>query len=73
MGIARLAVLFAKTYGRVLAPGLILLDPKLLDHLKHRNPLATACRQLDGTLDNFTTINFSRLEKFDRFLNFIGI
>jgi len=50
----RVAVLFTKTYGRVLAPGLILLDPKLPDHLKHRNPLATAWRQLDAALDDFT-------------------
>jgi hypothetical protein len=50
----RVAVLFTKTYGRVLAPGLILLDPKLPDHLKRRNPLATAWRQLDGALDDFT-------------------
>ena len=35
----RVAVLFTKTYGRVLAPGLILLDPKLPDYLKQRNPL----------------------------------
>jgi len=47
----RVAVLFTKTYGRVLAPGLILLDPKLPDHLKRRNPLATAWRHLDGALD----------------------
>lgn len=50
----RVAVLFTKTYGRVLAPGLILLDPKLPDDLKRRNPLATAWRQLDGALDDFT-------------------
>ena len=50
----RVAVLFTKTYGRVLAPGLILLDPKLPDHLKQRNPLATAWRQLDDALDDFT-------------------
>ena len=50
----RVAVLFTKTYGRVLAPGLTLLDPKLPDHLKRRSPLATAWRQLDGALDDFT-------------------
>ncbi len=50
----RVAVLFTKTYGRVLAPGIILLDPKLPNHLKRRSPLATAWRQLDGTLDDFT-------------------
>ena len=50
----RVAVLFTKTYGLVLAPGLILLDPKRPDHLKRRNPLATAWQQLDGALDDFT-------------------
>ena len=49
----RVAVLFTKTYGRVLAPGLIVLDPKLPDPLKQRSPLATAWRQLDNALDNF--------------------
>ena len=49
----RVAVLFTKTYGRVLAPGLIVLDPKLPDCLKQRSPLATAWRQLDDALDNF--------------------
>ena len=49
----RVAVLFTKTYGRVLAPGLIVLDPKLPDSLKQRSPLATAWRQLDDALDNF--------------------
>jgi len=41
----RVAVLFTKTYGRVLAPGLIVLDPKLPDSLKQRSPLATAWQQ----------------------------
>ena len=50
----RVAVLFTKTYWRVLAPGLILLDPKLPNHLKRRSPLATAWRQLDSALEDFT-------------------
>jgi hypothetical protein len=45
---------FINHIGRVLAPGLILLDPKLPVHLRRRNPLATAWRQLDGALDDFT-------------------
>jgi hypothetical protein len=48
------AVLFTKTYGRVLAPGLILLDPKLPEELKQRHALAATWRQLDGALDDFT-------------------
>ena len=58
----RVAVLFTKTYGRVLAPGLTLLDPKLPDHLKRRSPLATTWRQLDGASTTLQTANFSRLE-----------
>ena len=49
----RVAVLFTKTYGRVLAPGLIVLDPKLPDDLKRRSPVATAWQRLDGALDDF--------------------
>jgi len=51
----RVAVLFTKTYGRVLAPGLIVLDPKLPDHLKRRSSLATAWQQLDCALDDFAS------------------
>ena len=61
-----------KTYGRVLAPGLILLDPKLPDHLKRRNPLATAWRQLDGALDDFTNRQLPAARKFDRFVNLVA-
>jgi len=46
-------VLFTKTYGRVLAPGLIVLDPKLPDSVKQHSPLATAWRQLDHALEEF--------------------
>ena len=49
----RVAVLFTKTYGRVLAPGLAVLDPHLPDELSRRSPLATAWRQLDRSLDTF--------------------
>ena len=47
----RVAVLFTKTYGRVLAPGLAALDPELPDELAKRSPLATAWRQLNRQLD----------------------
>ena len=50
---SRVAVLFTKAYGRVLAPGLAVLDPRLPPDLARRSPLATAWRQLDRTLDNF--------------------
>jgi len=49
----RIAVLFVKTYGRVLTPGLITLDPALPPELVARSPLALAWRQLDRTLDTY--------------------
>jgi hypothetical protein len=49
----RIAVLFTKTYGRVLAPGLIVLDPGLPDEISRRSPLATAWQHLDRALDQF--------------------
>lgn len=49
------AVLFTKTHGRILAPGLTALDPALPDDLAKRSPLATAWRTLDRELDHFIT------------------
>jgi len=49
----QVAVLFTKTYGRVLAPGLAVLDPALPDSITRRSPLATAWRRLDRALDDF--------------------
>ena len=49
----RVAVLFTKAHGRVLAPGLAWLDPDLPEGISCRSPLATAWRQLDRTLDEF--------------------
>ena len=51
----RVAVLFTKTYGRVLAPGLVQLDPDLPAHLAKRSQLAKAWRQLDSALDDYIT------------------
>jgi len=42
--------LVAKTCGRVLAPGLAILDPRLSPELVRR-PLAVAWRQFDRALD----------------------
>lgn len=50
----RVAVLFTKVYGRVLAPGLATLDPRLPTDLAERSQLALAWRQLDRQLDQFT-------------------
>ena len=50
----RVAVLFTKVYGRVLAPGLAELDPRLPTDLAHRSELAHAWRQLDQHLNQFT-------------------
>jgi hypothetical protein len=49
----RVAVLFTKAHGRVLAPGLALLDPTLPTDLIKRSPVATAWRQLDLALNGF--------------------
>lgn len=50
-----IAVLFTKAHGRVLAPGLTQLDPRLPDELAKRSPLAQAWRKLDTTLDDYIT------------------
>src|SRR5271165_7542618 len=50
-----IAVLFTKTYGRVLTPGLTGLSPGLPSDLARRSPLATAWRQLDRALDQHIT------------------
>jgi len=49
----RAAVLFTKAHGRVLAPGLALLDPLVPADLAERSPLASAWRQLDLALTDF--------------------
>lgn len=49
----RVAVLFTKTYGRVLTPGLALLDPALPEHLSQRSPLAVDWRRFNTTLEGF--------------------
>ena len=49
----RVAVLFTKAHGRVLAPGLAWLDPQLPAEIAQRSPLAKAWRQLDHALNNF--------------------
>jgi hypothetical protein len=47
----RLAVLFTKTYCRVLTPGLSMLDPSLPDEIARRSPLATAWRRFERSLE----------------------
>lgn len=49
----RVAVLFTKTYSRVLAPGLGSLDPRLPEAIVRRSPLAVAWRGLETTLESF--------------------
>lgn len=48
------AVLFTKTYGRVLAPGLAWVDPALPGDIRRRSPLAIAWHALDQAFDDFT-------------------
>lgn len=47
------AVLFSKTYGRVLSPGLAILDLTLDPAVGARSPLHVAWRQLNRNLDEF--------------------
>ena len=47
----RVAVLFVKTYGRVLTPGLSSLDPGVGADVASRDSLATAWRRFDQALD----------------------
>jgi hypothetical protein len=49
----RVAVLFTKTYGRLLAPGLTALDPQLPEDPAASRPVAVAWRNLNRTLDQF--------------------
>lgn len=52
----RVAVLFTKTYLRILTPGLALLDPGLPQHIAQRSPLAVDWRRFDRTLHDFTQL-----------------
>jgi hypothetical protein len=49
----RVAVLFTKAYGRVLAPGLSALDLSLPEDVTARSDLTTAWRRFEKTLDDF--------------------
>ena len=49
----RVAVLFTKTYGRVLAPGLGALDPRLPEAIAGRSPLTVAWNRFESTLNDF--------------------
>jgi hypothetical protein len=48
-------VLFTKAYGRILGPGLAVLDPSLPSDLAKRSPLALAWKDLLHELDRFIT------------------
>ncbi len=49
----RVAVLFTKAFGRVLAPGLIALDLRLPEDVAARSELATAWSRLERAIDEF--------------------
>jgi hypothetical protein len=53
----RVAVLFTKTYGRVLAPGLSMLDPRLPDDVAARSCLNRAWQGFERSLDEFIQAN----------------
>jgi hypothetical protein len=50
----RVAVLFTKTYGRVLTPGLSALDLSLPTDLSTRSPLARSWRNFERALEDYT-------------------
>jgi len=54
----RVAVLFTKTYNRVLAPGLTHLDPHLPESITRRSPLATAWRDFERRLEDHLERSF---------------
>lgn len=49
----QVAVLFTKTHGRVLTPGLAATSPTLPDEIAARSPLSVAWRQFHRQLDRF--------------------
>ena len=49
----RVAVLFTKAYGRVLAPGLSALDLHLPEDVAARSQLSTSWRSFESNLDGF--------------------
>jgi hypothetical protein len=51
----RIAVLFIKTDGRVLTPGLVALDPALPPEFAARRQLALAWRRLNQALDDYVS------------------
>ena len=53
----RVAVLFTKTYGRQLAPGLTALDQRLPEPVSAKHQLATAWRRFERALDGFLDKN----------------
>lgn len=55
----RVAVLFTKTYGRVLASGLSALDPCLPEDVVARSEVGTAWRGFDRALDDFIQVQLA--------------
>jgi len=66
----RVAVLFTKTYGRVLAPGLSVLDPHLPEEVTPGSSLGTAWRCFEKAFDDFMQAEWLPHE-LDRFVNFV--
>jgi hypothetical protein len=47
------AVLFTKSYARVLTPGLAILNPRLGEDIRRRTPLATAWQAFQRAINDF--------------------
>src|SRR6516162_9185199 len=52
----RVAVLFTKTYGRILAPGLSALDPHLPEGVVAPSSLSSSWRYFEKALDDFMQV-----------------
>jgi predicted MarR family transcription regulator len=52
------AVLFTKSYARVLTPGLAILDPRLPEDIRRRSPLASAWLTFQRALGDFVERSF---------------
>ncbi len=55
----RVALLFTKTYGRVLTRGLAAMDPAVPAEISTRSPLGRAWRQLQRALDDFIDLGLA--------------
>jgi hypothetical protein len=68
----RVAVLFTKTYGRVLAPGLSALDPRLPEDVAARSSLSAFWRGFEKNLNGFIQANLVAALNLTVFVNIVA-